>query len=82
MTRRNYLIDQRYNNKLEYISEEGNTTSITVTLKDQDGDIYLWDTCRKSKAYQTFVERKKANLTFTYKGDIYGKNIIGYVRVA
>lgn len=81
MTRK-YLINQRYNKELMLVSLEGNTTSMTITLTDEGGQLYLWDTCSRSKSCKTFLEQKKASLMFTYKGDMYGKNIIGYVRLA
>lgn len=78
---RKYMLNRRYNKELELVETEGNTTSITVTMQDEEGEIYLWDTCAKSKAYKQFLELKKATLTFTYKDYAYEKNIIGYVRV-
>lgn len=77
---RNYLIDLRYTQELEYVAEETRYGKTQVILKGSDGDTYRWDTCKKSAPYKYIKEHLKGEFEFTYRGELLEHHLVSHLR--
>ena len=79
---KNYLIDLRYSEELEFVGESGPKGKTLVILKDADGSLYRWCTCQSSKPYQYLKANNKAKVLFTYRSEVFGQHEISHLTVA